>query len=81
MDEAPSWSEIAKLLAQLAQISAGHADVARSALRLSELPTAHDQLRQSLVLLSSGQDELAKALHQVSQVFETMSASADQLEN
>ena len=81
MDEAPRLPEIARLLIQLAWIAAGHADVARAASRLSGQPAAHDQLRQSLALLSSGQDELAKALQHVALIFQTMRADADQPEN
>ena len=81
MEEAPSLTEIARLLAQLAQIAAGHADVARAASGLLDQPGARDQLRQSFALLTSGQDELAKALQQIAQIFQTMGADADQPEN
>lgn len=81
MEEAPSLSEIAGLLAQLARIGAGHADIARAASGLLDQPGAKEQLRQSLALLSSGQDELAKALQQVAQIFQTMGADANLPEN
>jgi hypothetical protein len=64
LTDAPSWRDLSDLLDQLAFISAAHAQIARSALELSEHADAREQLRQSLETLAKGQDQLAHALRQ-----------------
>ena len=81
MDEAPSWPELSDLLDQLAYIAASHAQIARSALDLSEHPEAREQLRQSLETLSKGQDQLAVALRQAASLSGAMASSAGESSN
>ena len=81
MEEAPSWPELSDLLDQLAFIATAHAQIARSALELSEHPEARDQLRQSLETLSKGQDQLAVALRQAASLAGAMASSGHEPSN
>lgn len=78
METAPNWVELSDLLDQLAYVAAAHAQIARSALEMSEHPGAAAQLRECLQTLSSGQDSLATALRQAASLSGTVAAQAQE---